>query len=595
MSTLTVLIPPRDAVDSAEGGAVPGTSGTANGPDASAAGGLRYVLMDRRGALLQSGSAPLHLLPVAQMTCLVLAARDVLLVDAPVPPLHGVRMQQALPNIIEDWLLPDTAPVHLVVGPLPGAGPALAGGTRRRGFAARRPRLAALGKAASVRTVAAVDRNWLRSLLDRFTAAGHKVLRVVPMTGCLPLPTLTDRTSAGAGGTPVEALEGVVDHTGAPVSVLIDIAPGVASTPGAPDDAHDEVVEVTLRRRPSFDGERVDVVDTESNALVTSAASAGLADAAISAESTVDGRDVVLLPDGAGGDEGKAIDGTGLQGHGGAADKLAETAHAQALTEASGRARIDTDNRVDTEAETVDAATAHRLCGEGLRIAVADMATTLDMIAPNRVSYYLASAPDGQSASTLAPALRAGARPFTMEQLALAAQRCPIDLCQFEFAPKGFRLSGETWRQVRWPVLLVAASILVCVIGVNLRWMQLVHQRNAVQAAMTERLLSTFPSTTVVLDPVVQMTRSLDALRVAAGELSPNDFLMLTNGLSLSMGGISPNAIATMKYDNGNLEVIFHGDASVDQGLRERLSRQGLEATTETRPDGQHWTIRSRR
>ncbi len=547
MSTLTVLIPPRDAAESAVGkgdGAADGAS------DRTGADGLRYVLTDRRGAVLQSGRAPLGLLPPAQSTCLVLAARDVLLVDATVPPLPSARLQQALPNIIEDWLLPDAAPVHIVVGPLPGAVPTtLSSGTRRGGFAVRRPRFTAIGKATSVRTLAAVDRTWLRALLARFSAAGHKALRVVPMTGCLPLPPASNAVDPATQSA-----------TDAMVSVLID------ETSPAPLGTQDAAVEVTVRRRPYAGIERVDVADAagpggDGDGLLTPAAGVGLARATASAESAVDGRDVVSAPDNSADDAARIAD--------------TAAADAAALPEAL--------------------AEAHRLCGEGLRVAHADIDVTLEMVAPHRVLYYLTGHTDGQAMASTAARQRVGARPYTMGQLAQAAQRCTIDLCQFEFAPKGLHLSGAVWRQVRWPVIFVVASVVVTLVGLNLRWAQLVHQRNAVQAAMTERLLSAFPSTTVVLDPVVQMTRSLDVLRVAAGELSPNDFLTLTNGLSLSMGGISPNAIAALTYERDSLQVTFRSDVPVDPGLRDRLARQGLEATIESRPDGQHWTIRSRR
>jgi len=579
---LTVLIPPRDAAETAALGAL-GSLGAPGLPGAgasnaqsgagrlhtSAADGLRYVLTDRRGTVLQSGAAPLGLLPAAQSTCLVLAARDVLLVDAPVPPLQGARLQQALPNIIEDWLLPDTAPVHIVAGPLPGAGAAAwrgADGIGRftRRAAPRRPRLAAVGKAASVRTLAAVDRTWLRDLLARFAAAGHKALRVVPMSGCLPLPGLSGRFGPAADGGDEAAISVLLDDSAITVA-----------------DAQNDTVEVTLRRRPHAGGERVDVADAGPDTLLTPAAGAGLARAAASAESAVDGRDVVSLAD------------VGVPTHGDGAGTIDDVGHARALADASGAARIDAAAASDEDAAA--AGDAHRLCGEGLRIARADIDSTLDMIAPHRTLYYLVAGTDDQAMAGATLRQRPGARPYTMAQLAQAAQRCAIDLCQFEFAPKGLRLTGALWRQARWPVMLVLASVVVTLIGLNLRWAQLVHQRNAVQAAMTERLLSAFPSTTVVLDPVVQMTRSLDALRVAAGELSPNDFLTLTNGLSLSMGGISPNGIAALTYDGGSLQVLFRSDAQVDPGLRERLARQGLDATMESRPDGQRWTIRSRR
>ena len=62
------------------------------------------------------------------------------------------------------------------------------------------------------------------------------------------------------------------------------------------------------------------------------------------------------------------------------------------------------------------------------------------------------------------------------------------------------------------------------IIGVNAQWLQLARQRDAINAQMTELLLNAFPKTTVVLDAPDQMSRQLERLRVAAGELSPDGF-----------------------------------------------------------------------
>ena len=88
------------------------------------------------------------------------------------------------------------------------------------------------------------------------------------------------------------------------------------------------------------------------------------------------------------------------------------------------------------------------------------------------------------------------------------AQRCGVCVCRC------------CWR---------VGALVVAIIGANVQWMMLARQRDAINTQMTELLLNTFPKTTVVLDAPDQMSRQLQQLRVAAGELSPDDFLSLAD------------------------------------------------------------------
>lgn len=73
------------------------------------------------------------------------------------------------------------------------------------------------------------------------------------------------------------------------------------------------------------------------------------------------------------------------------------------------------------------------------------------------------------------------------------------------------------------------------------------------------------------------MTRQLDALRIAAGELSPADFLSLAEGLARSLGTIPADAIVQLDYRNRLLEVGFKPTAKIDETFVQRLASQGLE------------------
>ncbi|MCG5077788.1 type II secretion system protein GspL [Paraburkholderia tagetis] len=164
MSTLIVLMPPRDPAVHSQEWQLPE---------------LPFVLLDKAGQTQRAGRAALGLLPKASATVLLIAARDLLMVAAAVPPLKGPRLRQALPNVVEDHLIQDPQTCHLALDSvrLPG------------------------GK----QTVAAVDRGWFRFLVEGFTGAGHRNLRAVPVARCLP--EAPGEASSEAGAAVAQALQ----------------------------------------------------------------------------------------------------------------------------------------------------------------------------------------------------------------------------------------------------------------------------------------------------------------------------------------------------------------------------------------------------
>jgi general secretion pathway protein L len=184
-----------------------------------------------------------------------------------------------------------------------------------------------------------------------------------------------------------------------------------------------------------------------------------------------------------------------------------------------------------------------------------------------------------------------GAEPLPFEILARNALTNRFDLCQFEFAAQPWRLDRATMRRLKVPVALLAGALIVSMIGINIQWIQLARQRDAINAQMTELLLNTFPKTTVVLDAPDQMSRQLQQLRVAAGELSPDDFLSLADGLARSMAPVPINGIAALDYHDRRLDVTFKPEIKVDADLTKRLARNGLSGAIDSNTG--KWTIRN--
>jgi general secretion pathway protein L len=468
LSTLIVLLPPRDPAVPSQEWQLPE---------------MPFVLLDKGGRKERAGRAALAFLPRASTTVLIVAARDMLMLAATLPPVKGPRLKQALPNVVEDYLIQDAQTCHIALD----------------------PQVLADGK----RTLAVIDRGWFRFIVEAFNAAGHRSLRAVPVTRCLPLP---------AAAEPVEE-PALVESEAA----LAGEARGGAALPdGAAPPPREPLVAAVL-------------------GTVAQTAPAILADVALAA-----------TPEPA---------------------------------------------LVDTTEPRVELALARGAHGEGLAVPLSALGTTLAALAggANVTVYELAALPGGEPAlageAVPAHGVHVGVTPLPFETLARNALACGFDLCQFEFESRPWRLDRATLRRLRLPIALAVAALVVAVIGANVQWMMLARERDTLNAQMTELLLNAFPKTTVVLDPASQMTTQLEHLRVAAGELSPDDFLSLAARLERSLGAVPVNGIAALDYHDRRLDVTFKPEGNPDPAFGQRLAQNGLAGAIDTNTG--KWVIRN--
>lgn len=432
---------------------------------------LPFMLLDRRQNVLRSGRATLPMLPQASATVLMVAARDLVLLQLALPPVNGARLQQALPNVLEDLLIQDPQTCHIAVDR-----PVSAGGQR---------------------TVAAIDRNWFRFVIGAFAEAGHTRIKAVPIQRCLP--QAQEQPQIQSPGT---AIEGDLDAGGAARTVSRD---------------------AELNVKPS----------TDLAPLVAALLGAVMPTAPAVWTDTVPG-----------------------------------TATPRELAIARGP------------------------LGEGLALHTDAVGTTLAALAGAApIELYQLSGVPGSEPGEFDTASLAGLQPRALpfETLARAALQTDFDLCQFEFAAHPWRPSRATFKRWRVPIWLAGAAMLVAIVAGNLDWLMLSRQHAAMLDRQVELLMSTFPKTALVLDPPVQMTRQLDLLRSAAGELAPDDFLSLSNGLARSLSPLAPGVIAQIVYKEHAFNVTFAATANVDDNFAARLRANGLSS----RQDGATWIIGS--
>lgn len=140
---------------------------------------LEYERLDDRRTVLERASAVPAALPRLPRTELVIAAPDVLLVEAAVPPLSGSRLRAALQALAEPHLISDMAAAHVVAGRAAGG---TAGGRAVLAIVDRVLLKRALELLARVKIVPA---SATPEMLTLPWTSGRWRLRLAPAYGCL--------------------------------------------------------------------------------------------------------------------------------------------------------------------------------------------------------------------------------------------------------------------------------------------------------------------------------------------------------------------------------------------------------------------------
>ncbi len=123
--------------------------------------------------------------------------------------------------------------------------------------------------------------------------------------------------------------------------------------------------------------------------------------------------------------------------------------------------------------------------------------------------------------------------------------------------------SGVEWQRWRWPVRLALVLAVWNIVALQMDSWRLQHEAAGLQETMTDIYRRSFPTETVVADPLAQMQRKIAASRQRAGEIAPTDFLALVAAFGdawttlQTQTGAGAQAIAALVYHDRVLEIRF--------------------------------------
>jgi general secretion pathway protein L len=154
-------------------------------------------------------------------------------------------------------------------------------------------------------------------------------------------------------------------------------------------------------------------------------------------------------------------------------------------------------------------------------------------------------------------------------------------------------VAQRDWNRWRWPLRLALAAIVVNIIGVNVEWLRLKREADAVRQEMTQTFRSAYPGQPVI-DPVAQMRQNIVRAKAASGQVSPDEFGWIAGALGEAIRGLPRQpGLASMEFRERVLTVRAKPetiDPAVTSQLRSALASRNL-TLEESAPAT--WVIRS--
>ena len=130
---------------------------------------------------------------------------------------------------------------------------------------------------------------------------------------------------------------------------------------------------------------------------------------------------------------------------------------------------------------------------------------------------------------------------------------------------------ARDWQRWRWPIRLAILAVVVNLAGMNIEWLRMKREADAIRQSMTQIFRAAYPKETVILDPTAQMQKNIALAKASRGQLNADEFTYLATAFGEAARGIGrPPVLASMTYAQRSLTVKLKPE-SLDQSVLPQL------------------------
>ena len=150
------------------------------------------------------------------------------------------------------------------------------------------------------------------------------------------------------------------------------------------------------------------------------------------------------------------------------------------------------------------------------------------------------------------------------------------------------------WGRWKWPLALATLAVIVNLIGLNVEWLRMKREADAVRQSMLQTFKAAYPKDTVIQDPMAQMRMNNARAKAAIGQVGPTEFTWLAAAFGEAARGLPrPLGINSLEFKEQVLTVKVKpetADPGVLAQLKSALAARNL-TLTESAPAV--WLIKS--
>ena len=121
---------------------------------------------------------------------------------------------------------------------------------------------------------------------------------------------------------------------------------------------------------------------------------------------------------------------------------------------------------------------------------------------------------------------------------------------------------SRDWQRWRWPIRLAVLAVVVNLAGLNIEWLRLKREADALRLAMRQTFAAAYPTQPASSDPALQMRQNIARAKAARGQVGPDEFLYLAAAFGEAARALpAPPALASLEFRDRALTIKLKPDS----------------------------------